>query len=129
MKANNPSVIAVAKALAHRSAVSQNVTVLSIGAGTYPRHSNLRINNNSSKTNDKVKNDRTDWGIAQYSSVLLDLLLDGDSITIDLVMHYLMDREGLYHRFDPQLPKEVALDDVTAMKVTHFFQIRLKFKT
>jgi hypothetical protein len=108
----------VAKALAHRSAVAQNVTVLSIGAGTYPRHSNLRVNSN--KTSDKTTRDRIDWGIAQYSSVLLNLLLDGDSVTIDLVMHYLMDREGLYHRFDPQLPKEVALDDVTAMKVARY---------
>ena len=102
--------------MAHnRTLSSRNVTVLSIGAGTFPRHENV-LSGIGRFHNTKSSN-RTDWGIGQYSPVLLDLLLDGDSVTIDLVMHYLLDKEGLYHRFDPQLPWEVALDDTTAMKV------------
>jgi hypothetical protein len=32
----------------------------------------------------------------------VDLLLDGDSVTTDMVMHYLLDSGGLYHRIDPK---------------------------
>jgi uncharacterized protein len=79
--ANNPSVIAATKAIAHNPHVSmRNVIVLSLGAGSFPRHAAVNLGKNS------------DWGLRQWIPVLLDLLLDGDSVTIDMVMHYLLDR-------------------------------------
>lgn len=45
----------------------------------------------------------------------LDLLLDGDSVTIDMIMHYLLSSEGLYHRIDPRMPKALELDDTSSM--------------
>ena len=40
--ANNPSIIAVSKAIAHYPFLSANkVAVLSLGAGYYPRHTNM----------------------------------------------------------------------------------------
>jgi hypothetical protein len=33
-----------------------------------------------------------------------------------MVMHYLLGGTGLYHRLDPLLPTQIALDDVNAMK-------------
>jgi predicted acylesterase/phospholipase RssA len=112
--ANNPSMIAIAKAIAHNSAVSaKNVVVLSIGAGSYPRHADVMAGIDMGEG----RQDRADWGIMQYSPHLLDLLLDGDTVTIDLVMHYLLDKGGMYHRLDPTLPRNIALDDTTSMKV------------
>lgn len=79
--ANNPSVIAAAKAIAHNPHVSmRNVIVLSLGAGSYPRHTTVNLDGEN------------DWGLKQWIPKLLDLLLDGDSVTIDMVMHYLLDR-------------------------------------
>lgn len=58
--ANNPSVIACSKAMAHFSHVSpRNITVLSLGAGTYPRSLNIST---------VAAND---WGIGQWSSSLV----------------------------------------------------------
>lgn len=103
--ANNPSMIAVTKAIAHHSNVTpRNVVVLSVGAGTFPRSSSIFTGS-------------SDWGISQWVPNLLDLLLDGDTVTIDMVMHYLLDSGGMYHRLDPQLPRQIALDDVAAVKV------------
>ena len=59
---------------------------------------------------------RADWGIKQWIPFLLDLLLDGDTVTTEMVMHYLLGSTGLYHRCDPLLPRMVLLDDVNAMK-------------
>lgn len=33
---------------------------------------------------------------------VLDLILDGDSITTEMVMHYLMAGTNMYHRVDPK---------------------------
>ena len=33
-----------------------------------------------------------------------------------MVTHYLLGRSGLYHRFDPKLPRKIALDDVKSLE-------------
>ena len=51
---------------------------------------------------------------------MLDILLEGGSVTNDMVLHYLLDSKnssGLYHRIDPQLPRAIALDDVGSLGV------------
>lgn len=87
---------------------ARNVAVLSLGAGTYPRHINIfssagsadevfHVGNDSSSNNStrkSMKLGRADWGIKQWIPFLLDLLLDGDSITTEMVMHYLLGGTG-----------------------------------
>lgn len=64
-----------------------------------------------------------DWGIKQWVPFLLDLLLDGDTITTEMVMQYLLGNNKLYHRLDPSLPFPVALDEVSsAEKLKAFAQ-------
>lgn len=119
--ANNPSIVAISKAIAHLPNLStRNIVLLSLGAGTYPRHTN--IFSSSTREGEVVIGKhgdkqiiKADWGIKQWIPFLLDLLLDGDSITSEMVMQYLLGAHGLYHRLDPQLPRQIALDDVTAM--------------
>lgn len=55
-----------------------------------------------------------DWGIKQWVPFMLDLLLDGDTITTEMVMHYLLGNNKLYHRLDPSLPFPVPLDEVSS---------------
>ena len=96
--------------------------VLSIGAGTFPRHTNVF----SSAKDDDLTTSKThklglqvnhaDWGIKQWYPFLLDLLLDGDSVTTEMVMNYLLSTSGLYHRVDPLLPRQITIDDVKSMK-------------
>jgi hypothetical protein len=45
---------------------------------------------------------RADWGIKQWIPYLLDIILDGDSVTTEMVVHYLLAANGLYHRIDPR---------------------------
>jgi len=64
---------------------------------------------------------RADWGYKQWIPYLLDILLEGGSVTNDMVLHYLLDSKnssGLYHRIDPQLPRAIALDDVGSLGVS-----------
>lgn len=52
---------------------------------------------------------------------MLDILLEGGSVTNDMVLHYLLDSKnssGLYHRIDPRLPRAIALDDVGSLGVS-----------
>eukprot|EP01032_Pedospumella_encystans_P018061 gene18061-20572_t len=126
--ANNPSMVAVTKAMAHYPNVNpKNIAVLSIGAGNFPRHTEMLSklssrNENMAKfgaENPSDKNNmlwRADWGLKQWIPYLLDILMDGDSVTTEMVMHYLLAASGLYHRIDPRLPRQIALDDVTAIQ-------------
>jgi hypothetical protein len=120
--ANNPSIIGVSKAIAHYPNVNmKNIAVLSIGAGSYPRHTNVfsSANNNdlsiSTTHNLGLQVNHADWGIKQWIPFLLDLLLDGDSVTTEMVMNYLLTNNGLYHRIDPLLPRQIAIDDVKSV--------------
>jgi len=120
--ANNPSILAVAKAMAHHPTVTpRNVAVLSLGAGTYPRHTNVFSSATARDQVDILGQTKTigraDWGIKQWIPFLLDLLLDGDSVTTEMVMYYLLGSNGMYHRLEPMLPCQVALDDTTSMEM------------
>lgn len=126
--ANNPSIIAVSRAMAHFPHLNpKNISLLSIGAGHYPRHTNvydsLSFNDDTPLFIDgQVGEDsllnHADWGIRQWLPFLLDLLIDGDNVTTEMVMQYLLAGNNLYHRLDPRLPKNFSLDDVTSMKVS-----------
>lgn len=128
MAANNPSLIGCAKAMAHyRNVTQNNIVVLSIGSGHYPRHAKMieaaskfqrkTMMNGSEAIIDAPLDvntvlDKADWGIKQWIPFLLDILMDGDSVTTEMVMHYMLSNRGLYHRLDPRLPKQVELDAV-----------------
>jgi len=171
--ANNPSIIALSKAMAHYPHVNpKNVTLLSIGAGNYPRHTHMlsNLDSNTVSNHDEEQGSRgnltyghvsdhssldvsdgvrtleldrlpavtdsficfdnseplwrADWGYKQWIPYLLDILLEGGSVTNDMVLHYLLDSRnsrnssGLYHRIDPQLPRAIALDDVGSLAVS-----------
>lgn len=121
--ANNPSIVAVSKAMAHYSDVTpRRIALLSIGAGHYPRYANLFPDKHGKDRPLLVEGqvadvacDHSDWGIRQWIPFLLDLILDGDSITTEMVMQYLLAGTKMYHRVDPKLPRQIALDDVNAM--------------
>jgi len=113
--ANNPSVIGVAKAMAHYPSLSlRNIVVLSIGAGCFPRHDRVftQVQDSHTKLTTTINSMgfqeshelwRGDWGLKQWAPFLVDLLLEGDSVTIDMTMQYLLGKGGLYHRLDPRL--------------------------
>jgi uncharacterized protein len=70
--ANNPSILACAKAMAHYPSVSSNnVVVLSLGAGSYPRHINF-VNTASKQFGTDLN--KADWGIRQWIPFLMDIL-------------------------------------------------------
>jgi len=102
--------------MAHFPNVSaNNIAILSLGAGSYPRHTNVMTAGKGLwvEGNDaEMELARADWGIKQWIPFLLDLLLDGDTVTTEMVMHYLLGRTGLYHRLDPALPRLIRLDEV-----------------
>ncbi len=96
--ANNPSLIGVSKAMAHFPHLpAKNIVLLSIGAGQYPRHTSVLENarDPSEIPSEQESNrkkfdplDHADWGIRQWIPFLLDIILDGDTVMTDLVMHY-----------------------------------------
>ena len=73
---------------------ANNITVLSLGAGSFPRHTNVFSAGKGEFLKDQTGKDqelyRADWGIKQWIPFLLDLLLDGDTVTTEMVMHYLL---------------------------------------
>ncbi len=56
-----------------------------------------------------------DWGFRQWANYLLDILLEGDSVTTEMVMQYLLGRSQLFHRLDPRMSSQIPLDDVSAI--------------
>jgi len=127
--ANNPSILAVSKAMAHYSHVTpRRIALLSIGAGHYPRFANLTPEKAPRERPLMIEGQamdtmplRVDWGIRQWIPYLLgetrlflvcagcdccllilDLILDGDSITTEMVMYYLLAGTNMYHRIDPK---------------------------
>jgi len=111
MFANNPSMVAVSKACAHFPNVSpENIVVLSLGAGVYP----MSIQSEPG--------DPLDWGIKDWVPYILDLMMDGDSLSSELLLRYMLGTPGKtfspeqrYHRIDPLLPKYTELDDVASI--------------
>ena len=122
--ANNPTILALSKVMAHFPTVNtRNAALLSLGAGFYPRHTEIFDEGVSDTSNTQTYisahgrrrlGDRADWGVKQWPPFLLDITLDGDSLTAEMVMHYLTTAQGtnMYHRLDPRLPYKVSLDDI-----------------
>eukprot|EP01035_Chromulina_nebulosa_P022376 gene22376-28972_t len=117
--ANNPSMLACCKTIAHNPNITiENLNILSLGSGFYPRHVNLvqsAIKERSLFYNNYSPLQYADWGISQWMPFLLDLLLDGDSTTADMSLNYLLGSTGKYHRLDPQLPVNIPIDDFKSM--------------
>ena len=126
--ANNPRILAFSKIMAHFPMVNtRNAVMFSLGAGHYPRHTEVFSNDvgGSGKqafriglSGNRRLQKRVDWGIKQWVPFLLDILLDGDSVTNEMVMHYLLsnDMNDMYLRFNPKLPHQISLDDIDAME-------------
>lgn len=138
--ANNPSIIALSKVMAHFPTVNtRNAALLSLGAGYFPRHTEIFDNIESNGGTDtatesyvgasgrKRLGKRADWGIKQWVPFLLDITLDGDSLTAEMVMHYLTTAQGtdMYHRLDPRLPHKVSLDDIDSIEEMKQFALDL----
>ena len=104
--ANNPSVLGVTKSIVHHPRLNpHNIFVLSIGAGCWPSDESLQLGVNG----------QFDLGLRQWVPHLLDLLLEGDNVTIDMLMNYLLGQDGGYHRIDPELSNRIPLDDLNSM--------------
>lgn len=75
--ANNPSIIAASKVLSHYPTVNtRNLTVLSLGAGTFPRHTDIfsfnsdaHIKYRQNRSDGSPEILRADWGIKQWVSI------------------------------------------------------------
>ena len=132
--ANNPSIIALSKVMAHFPTVNtRNAALLSLGAGFFPRHTEIFDGTSTagetyvSAHGRRRLGARADWGIKQLLPFLLDITLDGDSLTAEMVMHYLTTAQGtdMYHRFDPRLPNKVPLDDIDRVEEMKEFALGL----
>jgi len=71
--ANNPSILAISKAIAHLPHIgTRNCVLLSLGAGTFPRHTNIfsaatREGEVVLSKRGNLRLDRADWGIKKVS--------------------------------------------------------------
>lgn len=62
-----------------------------------------------------------DWGIKDWVPYIFDLLMDGDSLSSELLLRYMLNSpsknqnnpENRYHRIDATLPCYMELDDVS----------------
>jgi len=99
--------LAVTKACAHFPRVSpENCVVLSIGAGNWP----MSI--------PKAGLEDLDWGVKDWLPYIFDLMLDGDSLSSEVLMRYMLggrngEKSRRYHRVDPTLPHYMEMDDVS----------------
>lgn len=92
--ANNPSALAYTKACAHFPSVTpHNCVVLSLGAGNFPQHVNL-----VGSADGPLLSGSTDWGLKHWGPVLINLLLEGDTVTVEMMMQYMLGQHGHYHR-------------------------------
>lgn len=104
--------LAVSKACAHFPKVMpENTVVLSVGVGNFP------ISIPTPEDQD------LDWGVKDWVPYIFDLLLDGDSLSSELLLRYMLSSPSKnqnnptnrYHRIDATLPRYMELDDVSAI--------------
>jgi len=103
--ANNPSLVAVSKALAHTSKLRrEDVRVLSLGAGS--RINSLAVSQDGGD----------DWGLVQWAPHFVSMLLDSNAISTDLLAGLMLGHARQYHRVECVLQEDdrhnFALDDV-----------------
>jgi len=103
--ANNPSLAALMQAVyasATPSPAMEDIALLSIGTGNFDQY---------------IPGKRLDWGIAQWSTKLLEISLDSISSMTDWQCRKLLN-EG-YHRLNPDLGKKINLDATRKRDLTY----------
>lgn len=96
--ANNPSLVCIAQALDGRrgdDAGIEDLRLFSLGTGFVPRY---------------LRRAKLDWGVAQWSKPLIDLLQDGVADIARFQCEQLLGRR--FVRVQPLLDPPIALDDV-----------------
>ena len=104
--ANNPTMLAVAKAKLHLGLDPSDVRVLSVGAGSWAR----RVVEPTASEKD------LDLGLADWAPHLLEMVIDASGMTTDMEASFLL-REN-YTRLSPLIPQGVslALDDPSTLQ-------------
>ena len=104
--ANNPTMLAVAKAKLHLGLDPSDVRVLSVGAGSWAR----RVVEPTASEKD------LDLGLADWAPHLLEMVIDASGMTTDMEASFLL-REN-YTRLSPFIPRGVslALDDPSTLQ-------------
>jgi patatin-like phospholipase/acyl hydrolase len=97
--AQNPSLAALAHARdgeldAIERPVFENIVLLSIGTGIAPRY---------------IKGSKHDWGYAQWTRILVDMMLEGSVELVDRICRPLLDNR--YHRLCPCLPHTIHANE------------------
>ncbi len=97
--ANNPSMVALAQALHPHTGGQdvENVCVLSLGTGQRYR---------------AIRGLTNDWGYVQWAEPLAQLIVEGPMDTARYECEQLLIRR--FHRLDPELPKDIPLDEAAA---------------
>ena len=98
--ATNPSMCALAQAL-HKGTGRQrlgDIRLFSMGTGHNAQH---------------IASTDGDWGLAQWSQHLVDLMLDGGQGLADYQCRQILGRR--YHRLNPSLDRNVGMDAVKAI--------------
>ena len=105
MTANNPSLVAVSKALAHFPELRrEDVRVLSIGAGS-KSNAFESLNQPGSSGN---------WGWWQWAPHAIQLLMDSSSLSTDLLAGLMLRRKKQYHRLELELGHDIFYEDEDA---------------
>lgn len=107
--AGNPAMAAVAQAL-HEGVPLEEIVVLSMGTGKSPRY--LDIYN-------------ADWGLAQWNTNLLDIMLSGGAKIPDYQVKQLLGER--YFRVDPWLNQTIGMDEFK--KINELLDIANEFDT
>lgn len=96
--ANNPSMCALAQVTSNKNRLEQleHIHLLSIGTGHDPAY---------------LKGKTLDWGAAQWSKPILRLIMEGTSGVADYQCKKMLGKN--YHRINPVLPDQIALDDIS----------------
>ena len=63
-----------------------------------------------SKTDPIPYEQARDWGRLEWAQPILDVVFDGVADTVDFQLQQLLP-DGSYHRFQTELPRDIALDD------------------
>jgi len=97
--ANNPSAHAVTRLVKHGASLDR-IVLLSLGSSNNPFH---------------VQPQQSEyWGFVQWAPLLLNLVMDAPSeAAVVMTQELLGDR---YHRCNPILPSEIALDDTSSFE-------------
>ncbi len=105
--ANNPCLLALTSAVRHRLGKVEDARVLSLGTGMFP--SELNTGEPGSCSNGQLR-----WGMGQWASCFVDLLLDGNTEAASVNTHNLLGDTGFF-RLQPVLPWPIPLDDYEAV--------------